>query len=124
MYSIAFPDMFSNSYTKLVKDHEATKSNLKLLLSSDKGSLFGDPDYGTVIMKYLFEQNDNVVKSLLVEKIYMAIKQFMPQLIVERKNIQVTAPTMKSIQINITAINKIDYQLDTYSIELVENSEE
>ena len=93
-------------------------------MSSDKGSLFGDPDYGTVIMKYLFEQNDNVVKSLLIEKIYMAIKQFMPQLIVDRKNIKVTAPTMKSIQIEITAINKIDYQLDTYSIELVENSEE
>ena len=48
MYSIAWPNMFSGKGTKLVSDHDATVQNLKLMLLSDRGSLFGDPYFGTL----------------------------------------------------------------------------
>ena len=40
MYSINFPEMVGNSSAKIIRDHEATASNLKLLLMADKWSLF------------------------------------------------------------------------------------
>ena len=48
MYSIKFPDMVSGVVTNLVKDHDATAQNLKLMLLSDRGALFGDPYFGTL----------------------------------------------------------------------------
>lgn len=48
MYSINFPDMVSSVTTKLISDHDATVQNLKLVLLSDRGSLFGDPYFGTL----------------------------------------------------------------------------
>ena len=55
MYSIAFPNMLSNSKVLLYKDKEASLSNLKLLIGSDKTSLFGDPYYGTDLLQAIFE---------------------------------------------------------------------
>ena len=47
MYSIAFPQIFNGSTINLYKDADAVKSNLKNLLASNRGGLFGDPHYGT-----------------------------------------------------------------------------
>lgn len=49
MYSIKFPDMLSSAKTNLVADKAASLSNLKLLLKSKRGELFGDPYFGTVL---------------------------------------------------------------------------
>lgn len=48
MYSIKFPDMVSSITSKLVSDHEATIQNLKLVLLSERNTLFGDPYFGTL----------------------------------------------------------------------------
>ena len=47
MYSFAFPNMLSSTQANLISDKEAVKSNLKLLLSSERLSLFGDPYFGS-----------------------------------------------------------------------------
>ena len=78
MYSIAFPEMFTTATTNLVVDYNATLSNLKLLLMSDKLSLFGDPYYGTNLIQMLFENNNTILKDLLIDDIYTAIATFMP----------------------------------------------
>ena len=122
MYSIAFPNMFSTTYTNLVQDNEATKSNLALLLNSDKGALFGDPEFGTILRQYLYDQRDDVVFSILREKIYLAIKEFMPQIIIERNDIKATAADNKSLTLQLTFATKLDYKTDMYSIKL--NSDE
>ena len=62
MKSIAFPDMVSQTTTNTFEDHQATMTNLKLLLLSDKGSLLGDPYYGTSLKKLILEQNNIVIK--------------------------------------------------------------
>ena len=119
--SVSFPNMLNQSSTRLVEDHQATVQNLRLLLLSDKYSLFGDPYYGTVLKRLMFEQNNLVLKDIVIDAIYTAILQFMPQVMIERKNITITQDAYH-IYINIKAKNILDYQLDTY--ELVLNGEE
>ena len=70
-----------------MKDREAAISNLKLVLSSDKRTLLGDPFFGTELKKYLFEQNDSLIPDIIVDQIYSAIVTYVPQIILERKNI-------------------------------------
>ena len=43
------------------KQDEATLSNLKALLESEKGELLGDPYFGISLKRYLFDQNNKVV---------------------------------------------------------------
>ena len=69
MYSIAYPNMFTNSRTLLAKDHEATMNNLKLLLHSDKNALFGDPYFGADLTKTIYMQNNVILKDLVIDSI-------------------------------------------------------
>ena len=117
MISIKFPDMLSNSHMNTVSDHEATVSNLKLLLLSDKYGLFGDPYYGTSLKKLIFEPNNVIIKDLIIDDIYIAILTFMPQLKLDRKDITVTSK-LGQVSVNIKALNLLDYKTDLYSINL------
>jgi len=90
MISIKFPDMLSRTVTNTVSDYDATLQNLKMLLWSEKGSLFGDPYYGAGLKRYLFEQNDTILKNIIIDFVYTAVVEFMPQLNISRKNITVT----------------------------------
>lgn len=123
MYSLAFPKMFSTARTNLIKDKEATLTNLKLLLASNQGGLLGDPQFGTVLTKMLFEQNDDIIKELVIEEIHTAIETFLPQLKVKLEDIDVTTDGKDTVFIKIKGINVLDYQLDTYEVALVNGYE-
>ena len=108
MYSLAFPNMFKCAYrTELVEDEDATRSNLKLLLNSERYSLFGDPYYGTALKKMLFEQNSVILKDLIIDEIYTSIITFMPQIKLNRKDITITTDDY-SVHARIKCINLID----------------
>lgn len=117
--SIAFPDMFGSTKTYTVSDHEATTSNLILMLKSERGSLYGDPYFGTDLRKVIFTQNGVVLKDLVVDEIYTDILTFMPQLQLTRKNIEVYEKNA-SIYSTIDCMNKIDYVQDLYNFRLTE----
>ena len=118
MNSIAFPIMLNNSSTNIVKDHDATASNLKLLLLSDKTSLFGDPYFGVNLQKLFFERNNAVLRDLVIDDVFTATTLFMPQLRVERKNISVTSDG-SDVYVNIKAQNMLDYSFVNYSINML-----
>ena len=122
MKSIAFPIMLGNSSTNIIKDHDATSSNLKLLLLSDKTSLFGDPYFGTNIKKLIHDQNNIVLRDLVIDDIYTAITTFMPQIIVKRGDIKVTSD-QSNVYVNIKCLNLIDYTTDLYNINLTSDEE-
>ena len=122
MKSIAFPIMLGNSSTNIIKDHDATSSNLKLLLLSDKTSLFGDPYFGTNIKKLIHDQNNIVLRDLVIDDIYTAITTFMPQMIVKRGDIKVTSDR-SNVYVNIKCLNLIDYTTDLYNINLTSDEE-
>lgn len=118
MYSLAFPNIFNTSKTNLIRDKEATVTNLKLLLLSNQGGLLGDPQFGTTLTEMLFNQNDDVIKELVVEEIYTAIQTFMPQIKVKLEDIDVSTDGKSTVFIKIKGINVLDYQLDTYELAL------
>ena len=122
MYSIAFPKMLNNTTTNLVKDTQATANNLQTLIMCDKFSLFGDPYFGTLIKKFLFEQNNVVLRDIIVDEIYTVILTFMPQIRVERKDIQITSDG-KDIYAKIKCQNMLDYTTNLYSINLTAEDE-
>lgn len=117
MYSLNFPNMVSNVTTKLCSDHEATVQNLKLTLLSEKNTLFGDPDFGTLWRKLLYNQNNKIIRDIIVDDILTAIETFVPQLLVTRKDIIITSDKY-SVYISIKGTNLLDYQTDMYNIKL------
>lgn len=117
MYSIAFPEMFSSSKTHLVKDREATASNIKLLLASWKKSLIGDPYFGTNLKKFIYEQNNVVLRDLIIDDIYVSLQLFMPQVYLRRKDITITHKNTE-LYASINCINKLDNEVNLYQIKL------
>ena len=131
MKSIGYPNIFNTvSSANIIEDKEATLSNLKLLLTSEKGTLFGDPYFGVRLKQYLFEQNNKVLKDIIIDEIYAQIRTFMPQIYVERKDIDIVQldndnktakrPTLVA---NINLTNRVDYSRDYYSLVIFQSEE-
>ena len=118
--SIAFPNMFTRTSTNFVTDKEATFQNLKYLILSEKGELFGDPFYGVGLEKYLFDQNDTIIKDLVLDDMYTAIATFMPPLRINRNDLKLRTGDKGEIFVDIRAINQLDFTTDLYSIVLLE----
>ena len=121
MYSIAFPNMLSSAKTNLIKDNDATMSNMRLLLASWKTSLFGDPYFGTNIKTFIYEQNNIILKDIIIDDIYLSLQEFLPQVVVNRSDIKLTLKNQE-IYCTITCINKLDSQVNLYEINLTEDS--
>lgn len=89
MYSCDFPKMIRGNKVRLIKDHEATKNNLILLLYSEKLSLFGDPNFGTALNNALFENPSTALYDIVTDEILSVIATYMPSIYVRRKDITV-----------------------------------
>lgn len=131
MKSIGYPKIFNTiSSTTIISDREATLSNLKLLLTSEKGTLFGDPYFGVRLKQYLFEQNNGVLKDILIDEIYAQIRTFMPQVFIDRKDIDIIQISNENknaergkLVANIKLTNKVDYSREFYSLVIFQSEE-
>ena len=123
MYSIAFPKMFNDTKTLLLKDTKATASNLWLLLKSDKRALFVDPFFGTSLKRAIFEQNDGILVDLVIDEIFTTITTFMPQIKLLRENIKLTSDGV-DVFCDITCTDLTDYTTNLYKINLTEETRE
>lgn len=123
MYSFAFPRMLNSTTANLLNDKEAIRSNMILLFSSERGTLFGDPYYGSELDKYLYEQSGSIVIDLLIDELYTTIKTFMPQVYVERKDIKVYAINT-TLYADIKYYYIIDNTSDLFTIRLTETNAE
>lgn len=117
MTSISFPKMFSPTSTNIVKDFDMTRQNLLLLLHSEKGELFGDPYFGIRLKRYLYDQNNYILKDIIIDEIYTQLALFMPQVRVERRDINIVQERAK-LYCNFKATNLIDFTTDTYNLVL------
>lgn len=115
MKSINFPKMFNRNSTKIVKDFNATKQNTILLLLTEKGELFGDPYFGVRLKRYIFEQNNYILKDIIIDEIYTQLALFMPQLKVERNDIKIVQERAK-IYCRFKAKNLANYKTNMYSL--------
>lgn len=122
MRSISYPKMFvTKTKTGIARDYDATLQNLKMLLFSEKGELFGDPYFGTGLMRYLYDPNDTIAHDLLIDEIYVAIATFMPQIKITRKDITITTDGTV-VLCEIRALNRVDFQTNLYTIPLLDTS--
>ena len=116
--SIAFPVMFSHAKTNVVTNSDATLSNINLLLQSCKNSLIGDPYFGASLRRFIHQPNNVVLYDLIVDEVYVAIKTFIPQLHITRKDIKLHS-SGTSLYATINCINKLDNQPSMYDIQLL-----
>ena len=123
MKSIAFPKMFNKNSTNISKDFNATKQNTLLLLHSEKGDLFGDPYFGIRLKRYLFDQNNYILKDIIIDEIYTQLALFMPQLIVKRNDIKIKQDRAK-LYCNFKATNQANFKTDMYSLVLYDEDDQ
>lgn len=115
--SLSFPDLFTTGGTKIIYDKDATKQNLKSLLLSTKQSLLGDPNYGTNLKKLIFEQNNSILRDIVIDDIYTTIQVFMPQIVVNRNDIELISER-NTLIVNVKAKNMLDYTFENISLAL------
>ena len=123
MYSINFPKMFTSSRTLLLEDHAATLSNLKLLLASDRGGLFGDPYYGVSTKLFIYDQNSPKLKDIFIDDIYTQSVLFMPQLQISRNDIRIEQIN-NSLVAHIGGRNILDFTPNLYEIVLFQEDKQ
>lgn len=127
MRSIKFPKMFGTNHTEVWQDSEyaeATAQNTHLTLGTSRGEIFGDPYFGLLFKQYLFDQNSYVLRDTLIDMIYTQLALFVPQITVRRQDIQLIRDgQMGKLICQFVGKNQIDYELNTYSLVLVEQGD-
>ena len=127
MRSIKFPKMFNPNSTRVWKSSEhleATKQNTKLLLNTSRGELFGDPYFGLMFKRYLFDQNSYILKDAIIDMIYTQLAIFIPQVKVKREDIEIIQDRERGkLYCRFSGISQIDYTLNTYNLVLFDEKE-
>jgi phage baseplate assembly protein W len=83
-YNIKFPlrdDTSKNSFflmSQVTKD--AFSSDLLLLLLTQRGERYYEPDYGTNLLKYIFEPNDSLTATDVEQEIKNTVSLYIPAL--------------------------------------------
>tara|TARA_R110000803_G_scaffold74903_3_gene139031 strand:+ start:8355 stop:8744 length:390 start_codon:yes stop_codon:yes gene_type:complete len=111
--NIQFPFKDSNlgHYLKLNnEDAKAIKSDLMHLILTKKGERLYMPDFGTDLLKYIFDLNDEATKENIKRDINETVKKYLPNLTVN--NVSVTT----SDRNEHASILRIDYTVteDTF----------
>ncbi len=83
-YNIKFPirdDVERNYFLKMnTITKDAFASDLLLLLLTEKGQKWYDPNYGSFLVKFLFEPDDNLLQSDITKDIKETVSTYIPQL--------------------------------------------
>lgn len=90
-YGITFPfkDSQEGFFLGLNKITDSeVKSNLIHLVLTVKGSRYFLPDFGTNLMKYVFEQMDVTTKTKIDVEIREAVKKYIPNLVINNVEVK------------------------------------
>lgn len=83
-YNITFPFRDNNETKSFIQMNQITKdsysSNLLLLLLTEKGERYYESDYGTNLLKYIFEPNDTLTSAQVEEEIRDTVALYIPQI--------------------------------------------
>ena len=127
MRSIKFPKMFNPTSTRVWKSTEhldATKQNTKLLLHTNRGELFGDPYFGLMFKRYLFDQNSYILRDAIIDMIYTQLAIFIPQIKIKREDIEIIQDRERGkLYCRFSGVSQIDYTFNTYNLVLFDEKE-
>jgi phage baseplate assembly protein W len=120
--------MFNSSSTNLTKTSlQATTQNLLSLLGSERGEFVDDPDYGVAIKRYIFEQNNTILRDIIIDELYTQISVFIPQVIINRKDITIRqngTGKRARLEATIKVTNRLDFTTNTFNLVLFNNEEQ
>ena len=125
MNSINFPKMFSGNSTIINPEDKSNKSILEwlhLLLSSEAGTMHGDPEFGVRLKRYMFDQNNYILRDILVDEIYTQITTFCPMVYLERKNIKITSDN-HTLYASISCKNQETFETNMFELVLYRDEE-
>jgi len=91
---------------------EALLSNLNLLLLTNRWERYFNPLYGSDLLRYVFEQNDNIVRTEIENEIKQTVNKYIPKLIINR--IDFTEPDENS-ENNLDILINFTYNDDVFS---------
>lgn len=127
MRTIKFPKMFNTNSTNVWNSSEyveATKQSTKLLLNTNRGELFGDPYFGVMLKRYMFDQNNYILRDAIIDVIYTQLALFIPQIKVRREDIIIIQDRRKGeLYCEFSGISQIDYTHNTFNLLLFTNQE-
>ena len=83
-----FKDSNLGHYLKLNnEDNSAIKSDLMHLILTRKGERLYMPEFGTDLLKYIFDMNDDETKSAIKKDISDTVKRYLPNLIINEVSV-------------------------------------
>ena len=127
MRTIKFPKMFNPNSTNVWKSSEyleATKQSTKLLLNTTRGELFGDPYFGLMLKRYMFDQNNYVLRDAIIDMIYTQLAIFIPQIRVKREDITIIQDRQKGkLECRFSGISQVDYTHNTFNLLLLNSQD-
>lgn len=82
--NIRFPiedDLNKNRFFSMSSiSKDAISSNLLLLLLTEKGTRYYMSDYGTYLVKFIFEPNDNITLKDIEDDLKDTVRKYMPEI--------------------------------------------
>jgi phage baseplate assembly protein W len=100
-YNIKFPLQDDNTTNRYFLMNSVTKdayvSDLFLLLLTQKGERYYEPDYGTNLVKYLFQPNDNITILDIESDLKETVKKYIPSLTITSISLNQTDEAGKAI---------------------------
>ena len=121
--NIGFPFRESNRgyFLQLNNDDKnAIKSDLMHLILTRKGERLYMPDFGTNLLKYIFEPNDDITQKDIKKEINDTVKKYLPNL--QINDVTVTTNEMSeygvTIRIDYTVTENVFQDTDFVIIEL------
>lgn len=113
--NIKFPltdDTEKNNFLKLNRiTKDAFSSDLLTLLLTEKGERYYYPDFGTNLLKFIFEPNDNITSQDIEQQIKRTVSQYIPSLKINK--VEFNRPENQEVQLNVNI--KFTYTEDTFS---------
>lgn len=109
--------------TDLASEINAINQSIKLILTTAKGELFGDPNFGSNLYEFIYEYEGEPLYQLIREEIVTCLNQQEPRISITEDNIEITQEDV-TVYINITySLRNTDYQT-TYVHSIQTNKEE
>jgi hypothetical protein len=118
--------MFKSNTSEIWSEQDygkATRQNTLLLLQSERGELICDPYFGILLKHYLFNQNNYILKDVLIDTIYNQIAIFLPQVKVSRNSIKIITDKLKGrLYCSFSGVSQIDYTHNTFNLLLFDEN--
>lgn len=89
--SITHPKMFSliNGNTETDSLDISINRSIALILLTAKGEVFGNPDFGSDIRKFLFQNYTDSMRDLLIDEIVESISNWEDRIVINRSDISI-----------------------------------